>query len=177
MSLFSKISTLIFPGFLLFGVTACLFGKKDFVSSFKKGAKNGMETIVDIIPNIIIITVATAIFTKSGALDFVVGILSPIFMKLKIPKGLCELILVRPVSGSGSTVLLNNIYSVLGVDSYEGLIASVICASTETTLYTVSVYFGVTKVKKTFIPVFVGLCADFFTVVATVFVINFMFFN
>lgn len=176
MSLFSKIPILIFPVFILLTVIMCLIERKNFVSSFKKGAKNGTETIIDIMPSIIIITVATELFTKSGALELVVGILSPLFMKLKIPKGFCELILMRPVSGSASTVLLNNIYSALGADSYEGLVASVICASTETTLYTVSVYFGVTKVKKTFIPVFVGLCADFFTVVMSVFVINTMFF-
>lgn len=155
----------------------CFFKKNNFLDSFKKGAVNGMKTIADILPNIIIITVATALFSKSGALEAVVGILAPAFMKLKIPKGLCELILMRPVSGSGSTVLLNNIFSVLGADSYEGIIASVIAASTETTLYTVSVYFGVTKVKKTFIPVFVGLCADFFTVMMSVFVVNMIFFD
>lgn len=176
MTNFLNFSNLIFPFFLLFTVLMCLKTKNNFISSFKKGAKNGMETIIDIMPNIIIITVATALFTQSGALEYIVKLFSPAFMKLKIPKGLCELILMRPVSGSGSTVLLNNIYSVLGADSYEGLIASVICASMETTLYTISVYFGVTRVKKTAIPIVVGLCADFFTVLTAVFLINTMFY-
>lgn len=176
MNILINISKLLFPFFIFFTVTMCLISKNSLLISFKKGAKDGISTIVDIMPNIIIIMVATALFTKTGALTSLVEYISPFLMKLKIPKGLCELILMRPVSGGGSIVLLNNIYSFLGADSYEGLIASVIAASTETTFYTVSVYFGVTKVKKTFIPVMVGLCADFFTVMMSIFIINTLFF-
>lgn len=176
MNILISISKFIFPIFIFVTVFMCLISKNSLLISFKKGAKDGMSTIIDIMPNIIIIMVATALFTKTGALSSMVKYLAPILTKLKIPKGLCELILMRPVSGGGSIVLLNNIYSFFGADSYEGLVASVISASTETTLYTVSIYFGVTKVKKTFIPVFVGLCSDFFTVMMSIFIINTLFF-
>ena len=79
---------------------------------------------------------------------------------------------MRPVSGSGSIALLKNLYSLSGPDSTSGLIASVIAASTETTLYTVSIYFGVTKVKKTALPLITGIMADIFTVFFSIYIVS-----
>jgi len=165
----------IFPLFILFTVLYGFIKKVNIISCFSKGFKDGITTIWEIMPNIIAIMVATALFRETGVFTYLAGFISPIFSVLNIPEGLYEMIIMRPVSGSGSIALLTNIFDNYGADSIEGLIASVIAASTETTLYTVSVYFGVTHARKNGIPILTGLMADFFTVMFTIFIINLMF--
>jgi len=99
-------------------------------------------------------------------------LLTPLTSFLKIPPELSSLIIMRPVSGSGSVALLKNILETAGADSFAGLVASTIAASTETTLYTVSIYFGSTNVKKTALPLFVGITADVFTVFFSIFIVS-----
>ena len=119
--------------------------------------------------------VASALLKNTGTLKVLLEFLSPFFMKLHIPKNLCELVMLRPVSGGGSIALLTDIYKNTGADSIDSLIASVIAASTETTLYTISVYFGATRVKKTLPVITAGLMADAFTVFFSIFIINVFF--
>ena len=168
----SQISNYIFPLFLFFIFLYSFIKKNDTLSSFVKGAKNGISTIFGITPNILAIMVATAVFRSSGALDFVLFYVTPILTMLKIPSGIIELILLRPISGSGSMVLLSDIYKSFTPDSYEGILASVMAASTETTVYTIMIYFGVTSVKKTTIPLVTGLLADACCVIISVIVVN-----
>lgn len=165
----------IFPGFILLTVLYGSLKKVNTVSCFAEGFKEGITTIFEIMPNIIAVMVAASLFRETGAFNFLAKFISPVFSVFHIPKGLYEMIIMRPVSGSGSIALLTNIFDSYGADSIEGLTASVIAASTETTLYTVSVYFGATHAKKTGIPIAAGLITDFFTVLFAVLVINFMF--
>ncbi len=166
------ISEWAFPLFLGFIIISSVIKKKDAVSSFCTGAKQGFSAICSVTPNILAIMVASAIFRKSGAMDFFLHYLTPVFRFFYIPKGIAELILLRPVSGSGAMVLLSQIYEAFGADSYEGLLASVICASTETTLYTVMIYFGVTRVKNTKFPLLIGLLTDFIVILLAVAFVN-----
>ena len=85
---------------------------------------------------------------ESGALEFFISILTPLTKVFNIPKDVMPMILLRPVSGSGAFGVLSDTLARCGVDSRAGLLASVIMGSTETTFYTMAVYFGVTKVKK-----------------------------
>lgn len=163
-----SVSNILFPCFLMWILLCAMLKKTDVITSFVTGAKNGISVIFSIVPNILAITVAAGIFRFSGALDFFLKLLTPLLKPLGIPPGISELILLRPVSGSGAMVLLSDVLNQFGADSFEGLVASVICASTETTLYTVMVYFGVTKVKKTAFPLTVGLLCDALTVVLSV---------
>lgn len=156
----SSLSNWVLPAFLASLFLVALFQKKDSLSAFTTGAKEGFLAIAKITPNILAIMVSIAIFRESGALSFFLKLLSPVFRLFRIPEGIGELILVRPISGSGAMVLLSDIFEKFGADSYEGLLASVICASTETTIYTVTVYFAVTRVKKTKLPLLLGLSAD-----------------
>lgn len=169
------ISGLVFPCFLTLVIVCALWKKQDVISSFTSGAKNGFSAICSVTPNILAIMVASALFRQSGALTFFLGYLTPLLRTIRIPEGIAELILLRPVSGSGAMVLLSQIYEHFGADSYEGLLASVICASTETTLYTVMVYFGVTGVKKTKLPLTIGLLTDGIVILLSVFFVNLLF--
>ena len=172
----SQISNYIFPLFLFSIFLYSFIKKNDTLSSFVKGAKDGISTIFGIVPNILAIMVATAVFRNSGALDFILFYITPVLTALKVPAGIIELILLRPISGSGSLVLLSDIYKNFTPDSYEGILASVIAASTETTVYTVIVYFGVTGVKKTTLPLVTGLIADLCCVIISVLVVNILIF-
>lgn len=162
----------VLPLFFICLFLAALAKNKDSLSAFTTGAKAGFSTIVAITPNILAIMVSVAVFRESGALSFFLELFSPIFRILNIPEGIGELILVRPISGSGAMVLLSDILEKFGADSYEGLLASVICASTETTVYTVTVYFAVTRVKKTKLPLLLGLCADILVIFLAMATVN-----
>lgn len=162
----------VLPLFFICLFLVALAKKKDSLSAFTAGAKEGVSAIVAITPNILAIMVSVAVFRESGALSFFLELFSPIFRILNIPEGIGELILVRPISGSGAMVLLSDILEKFGADSYEGLLASVICASTETTVYTVTVYFAVTRVKKTRLPLLLGLCADILVIFLAMATVN-----
>lgn len=160
------------PLFFMILFLVAFLKKRDAVSAFTQGAGSGFSAIVKITPNILAIMVSIAVFRESGALSFCLSLLSPLLRFLRIPEGIGELILVRPISGSGAMVLLSDILQKFGADSYEGLLASVICASTETTIYTVTVYFAVTKVKKTKFPLVLGLCADILVIFLAMAAVN-----
>ena len=170
-----NLSELVFPCFLGLFILFALKKKQNVISSFTIGAKNGFSAICSITPNILAIMVASALFRQSGAFSYFLRYLLPLLRAIRIPDGIAELILLRPVSGSGAMVLLSNVYEQFGADSYEGLLASVICASTETTLYTIMVYFGVTGVKKTKLPLLVGLTADGIVILLSVLFVNLFF--
>ncbi len=163
---------MIFPIFIMVITIFLILKKKDLVKAFKKGAVDGIETSFEILPSIILITVASALLRETGALLFLTKLISPVTSFLKIPPDICDLILMRPVSGGGSVALLKNIFDTSGPDSFSGLVASTIAASTETTFYTVSIYFGATKIRKTALPLTVGIMADLFTVMFSIFIIS-----
>ena len=171
------ISNFIFPVFLLSIFIYSMIKRNETLTSFVKGAKDGISAIFSITPNILAIMVATAILRKSGALEYLLSFITPALSLVKIPGGIVELIILRPISGSGALALLSEVYKNFGADSYEGMLASVIAASTETTLYTIMIYFGVTNAKKTKIPIMAGLITDAFVVAVAVIIINLMFFR
>ena len=98
----------------------------------------------------------------SGFSQLLTKILSPLFNLVGIPYQVCELILLKPFTGSGSLALLNDIYLKYGVDSYIGKCASVIISSTDTIFYISTIYFSQTKIKRLLYAIPVSLIACFF---------------
>ena len=98
--------------------------------------------------NNVAIFVIIELFRASGISAYLQKIISPVFTIFGIPSELCELIVLKPFSGSGSLALLSDIFTHYGVDSYIGRCASVIISSSETVFYVTSVYFSKTKVKN-----------------------------
>jgi spore maturation protein B len=115
---------------------------------FSEGAKDGITTALDILPFIIAIFLAINSLTSSGAIDWMQNFLSPILNLINIPEELTSLILLRPISGSGSLLLAEEIMREHGVDTLIGRSASVMAGSCETFFYVLALYFGVTSVKK-----------------------------
>ena len=114
-----------------------IWKKVPIYDTFIKGAKDGLKTSVEILPFLLGIFLAIGALTSSGAMGFLQETTRPFFEKIGIPQELISLILLRPVSGSGSLVLAQQIMEVTGPDSFAGRAASVI-----------ALYFGVTSVKK-----------------------------
>ncbi len=171
----NNLSAIVFPLFFLVILLIAWVRKTDLLKSFLSGAKEGCSAIIAILPNVLMVMVAATIFKESGMLDRVVDVLAPLFRLIKIPEGILELMLLRPISGSGAMVLLSDVLTAYGADSYEGILASVIAASTETTLYTVVVYFGITRTAKTRFPLMMGLIADGIVVILSVIMVNVFF--
>ena len=113
--------------------------------------------VVDIFPFIASILIAVALLRVSGITDRLARFLSPIFNALGIPPELCEIVLLRPFTGSGSYGILENIFTTYGADSYISRCACVIMGCSETIFYVATVYISQTKVKKLFYAIPVAL--------------------
>lgn len=136
---------LVIGGILVFG----LVKKVNILDAFIEGASDGMKVVYKITPTMIFIMLAVGMFKASGGLEVLSNLLEPIVSKVKIPKELVPLMLMRPVSGTGALAIFKEIIATHHPDSLIGRIASVMQGSTETTFYTIALYYSVTSVKKT----------------------------
>ena len=144
-------------------------------SEFIEGAKEGFQTALRIIPYLVAMLVAIAVFRESGALDFLKLLLSPIFGVLQIPGEMLPMVLMRPLSGSGSLAVLSDMIKQFGPDSLLTYTAATIYGSAETTFYVVAVYFGSVGITRIRHAIFAGLLADLAGAVAAVFVCRLLF--
>lgn len=144
----STISVFFIPVIITVIIVYGLKKKAPVYDLFAEGAKDGIATAVEILPFIIAIFIGIEAITASGAMEWLEGILGPVFELAGIPKELISLVLLRPVSGSGSLVLAERIMTDCGTDSLTGRAASVMVGSCETVFYVLALYFGVTAVKK-----------------------------
>lgn len=157
-----SISVYILPILIILLLIYAVFKKVNVYKTFINGSKNAFELCLDIFPYIVAIMVAVALFRASGLCDIVIKIVSPVFNFLGIPSEVCELVLLRPFTGSGSFALLNDIYVKYGVDSYISRCASCILGSSETLFYVTTVYTSKTSIKKLGYAIPVGLMASVF---------------
>ncbi|MBQ3417439.1 MAG: spore maturation protein [Ruminococcus sp.] len=134
--------------------------KVNVFESFRNGAKEGLMTLYAIAPVMIGLLLAVGMVRASGALDFLTEKLRPLFEKLGYPTELVPMALLRPVSGSGATALLTDIYERFGADSFLAKCASVLAGSTETTFYAVTMYYGAVNIKNIRHTLFAALAAD-----------------
>ena len=147
-SILNQISLFFIPGIITIVIFFGIYKKAPIYDLFIDGTKDGLKTAIEILPFIIAIFIGIEALVSSGAMDFMERILGPVFQLLRIPKELISMVLLRPVSGSGSLVLVEKIISEYGADSFIGRSASVMVGSCETVFYVLAVYFGVTSVKN-----------------------------
>jgi spore maturation protein B len=112
----------------------------------------------------------------SGAIIWISNLLMPITDFLGFPNECVSLALIRPISGSGGLALYQNILHEVGPDTFAERVASVLMGSTETTFYTIAVYYGVTKIKKTKQTLVASLSADFAGFVFSALIVRLMFY-
>jgi len=134
-----------------------------------------MQVALRIIPFLVAILVAVGMFRGAGGIDLISRALDPVFQKIGFPSELLSIVLMRPLSGSGTTGLFAELVKVHGPDSLIARMAGTIMGSTETTFYVIAVYFGSVAVRRTRHAVPAGLLADLAGVIASVIVCRIVF--
>lgn len=125
------------------------------------GASDGLKLLVSLVPTLILLLTAVTMLRASGAMEAISSCLSPVFRFVGIPPETAMLVLIRPISGSAALAVGADLMAQYGVDSLVGRTAAVMLGSTETTFYTISVYFGAAGIKKTRYTLPAALFADF----------------
>ena len=154
--LFAMITPLIIAGVALYGVGRGV----DVYDALIHGGAEGLEVLLRIVPSLIALMTAVYMLRASGALELAAQALSPVLSLLGIPPETVGLLLVRPVSGSAALGVGAELIATYGPDSAVGRTAAVMLGSTETTFYTIAVYFGAAGIVKTRYAVPAALCAD-----------------
>ena len=154
------IMAMLVPVLMLFVALWGLVKRVDLWSALVAGAGEGLQVTVRIVPPLIALLTAVYMLRASGALDLLGQVLEPILTAVGIPVETVGLLLVRPVSGSAALGVGAELIETYGPDSLVGRTAAVMLGSTETTFYTVAVYFGAAKVAKTRYAVPAALCGD-----------------
>ncbi|RKD28846.1 spore maturation protein [Thermohalobacter berrensis] len=142
---------------------------------FVEGAKGGFKTALKIMPYLIAIFVAIGIFKRSGAMGLFVNIISPITDILGVPKEVVPLIIMKPISGSGSLAVVKDIVTTYGPESFAGRVASTMMGSAETIFYTMAVYFGAVGIKDSRHTLPAALISHLAAVIASVLVCRVVF--
>ncbi len=137
------------PGFIVIIVLYALLKKASVYEGFTQGVQSGVQTLFNILPALLAIMTGVSMLRASGALEWAMGFISPVTSLLGVEDDVMLLGLIRPLSGSGALGILGDILNTKGPDSFSGHLASVMMGSTETTFYTLMVYFSKTKVKYT----------------------------
>jgi spore maturation protein SpmA len=131
-------------GLLLIGVA----GRVRVYDSMVEGAKEGLEVAARIVPYLVAILVAVAMFRASGALDLLIRMLDPITSSIGAPPEVLPMALLRPLSGSGAFAVMSETLTEYGPDSFIGMLASTLQGSTETTFYVLALYFGAARITE-----------------------------
>ena len=151
----------IVPGILLIASAAALRKRENAYDILLDGAADGLKLLYAIVPALILLLTAVHMLKASGAVEILGRILSPLFSFFGIPPETAILVLIRPISGSAALAVGADLMAQYGVDSLVGRTAAVMLGSTETTFYTISVYFGAAGIKKTRYCIPAALFADF----------------
>jgi len=158
-------------GFPLYG----LLKKVAVYEEFVEGAKGGFQVAVTIIPYLVAILFAIGMFRASGAMDFMVEGLRPLLGIFGVPPEVLPMMIMRPLTGSGSAAIVLDMINQFGEDSILVKMVATMFGSTETTFYVIAVYFGAVNVKKTRHAVPAGLIADIVAMFAAIFVVRWLF--
>ncbi len=171
----STISKMIIP---IFVILTILYGLKKNVpiyDTFLNGAKEGLITVFNIFPSMVAMVFAINIFLNSNILETIFGTLEPVLLRLNIPLNILPMAFVRPISGTASLAIMNDIFASLGPDSFAGRLASTIQGCTDTTIYVLALYFGSVKINKTRYALSTGLFADFIGIIMSFIIVSFFF--
>lgn len=151
---------LLIPALLLTVSVNALAKKQDVYSALLEGGLDGLKLLLSIAPALVMLLTAVALLRSSGAIGILSHLLEPIGKFLGIPAETLPLVLLRPFSGSAALAVGADLMYTHGPDSLIGKTAAIMLGSTETTFYTISVYFGAAGIKKTRYAIPAALLAD-----------------
>lgn len=150
----------IVPGLLFLCCAIALRKRENAYDLMLSGASEGLQMLLSILPALILLMTSVTMLRQSGAVETLSHFLSPVFRFFGIPPETAILILVRPISGSAALAVGADLMAQYGVDSTIGRTAAIMLGSTETTFYTISVYFSAAGIHKTRYTVPAALTAD-----------------
>ena len=148
------------PVLLLLASLLALHKRESAYDLLLDGAAEGLRLLATILPALILLLTAVYMLRASGAMEQISTFLSPAFRFFGIPPETAMLVLVRPISGSAALAVGADLMKQYGVDSSVGRTVAIMLGSTETTFYTISVYFGAAGIRKTRYTVPAALLAD-----------------
>ena len=151
----------IVPLILFFTAAVALWKKENAYDIMLQGAAEGLQLLVSILPALILLLTAVHMLRASGAMELFSSFFAPVFSLFGIPPETAMLVMIRPISGSAALAVGAELMAEYGVDSAIGRTVAVMLGSTETTFYTISVYFGAAGIQKTRYTIPAALFADF----------------
>ena len=166
---------LIIPIVVITIIIYGLYQRVEIYEAFLEGVREGLSMALKIFPTMFTMVIAIDVLVKSNIINDIVTIIEPILNILHFPKELLSLSIMRPISGTSSLILMNDIFKTYGPDSYLGKIASIIQGSTDTTIYILGLYFSSVGIKKIKYSLIVGLLADLFAIIFSIIIVNLLF--
>ncbi|MDY4574187.1 MAG: spore maturation protein [Intestinibacter sp.] len=171
----NKIANLAIPIIMLLIVVYGKYKKVDIYESFVVGAVDGLKTAWNILPYIIGIFLAIGIFKSGRGIEMLEFIFAPVANLLNIPKELIGLIMMKPISGSGALGMYSELVQRVSVDSLLEKMGATIVGASETVFYTMAIYYGSQKIKKTRHTLICAMLSHFAGVIASVYICYLLF--
>ncbi len=169
------ISKIILPIFIIIIIFYGVKKKINVYDTFLEGAKEGLVTTFNIFPAIIAMIFAINIFLDSNVLGFIIDLISKYIGNINIPLEIIPMALLRPISGTASLAIMNDLFKNFGPDSFIGYLASILQGCTDTTVYVIALYFGSIKVTKIKHALWTGLFADLVGIIMAIVLTNLFF--
>ncbi len=163
------------PCLLAFVTVFALRKKTDVYTALVQGAENGLNLTFHIVPALVALLTGVSMLRASGALDCLTSVLSPLMNALNIPPEVTPLLFIRPLSGSGGLAVGAELMAQHGADSTIGRVAAVALGCSETTFYTVAVYYGAAGITKTRYTIPAAIIADIAAFFAAVIAVELFF--
>ncbi len=168
-------STYVVPLLLCCIALFALERRVNVYDELTRGARDGLNILLGILPALVGLMTAVYMLRASGLLTLLGDLLAPLLSALGIPPETAGLLFIRPVSGSGALALGSELMAAHGPDSYIGRVAAVMLGSTETTFYTIAVYFGAAGVNRTRYAIPAALAADLAGFMSAAFAVRLLF--
>ncbi len=167
-----KFTGFVIPFLTLLIVLWGIYKRVDIFSEFILGAKENLKVCAELLPTLIALITAVGMFKASGGTELLTGLSENFFDRIGFPAPCLPLALIRPISGSGALAVFESILEDQHPDSFAGRVASVMLGSTETTFYTIAVYYGAAGIKKTRHTLAASLAGDMTGFIVSVLTVN-----
>ena len=171
----AKLSVYIIPCIFLCILGYAVLRRVPVFDVFLDGAAKGMQSAFRILPALVGLICAVSMLRASGFLTFFGNLLAPVLSKFGMPQEVLPLALLKPVSGSGALAMIKDVFDQNGPDSFAGRVASVMLGSSETTFYTLAVYYGAVKITNSRYTVHAAVIADLVGIFASVVICNLLY--
>lgn len=170
-----NIGIYIVPVFLLLAFGMAFLNKTAAFDDFMDGAKDGINAVKSIVPNLVGMIVATKVFLASGIVEAITEIARPALSIFNIEAATLPLIILRPLSGSASLSFASELIQVHGADSTVGRLTSVMQASSDTTIYIVTIYLAAIGIRNMRHALKLGLIIDIISIILAAFFVTLFF--